>query len=79
MRSMSIRVRKGRASVRPSCGRPPPNFARGLAGLLVWCLESNIQARGFYERMGGQFITRRDADLAGALLPEVGYGWAEFR
>ena len=52
--------------------------ARGLAGLLVWCLESNIQARGFYERLGGQFITRRDADLAGALLPEVGYGWAEF-
>jgi len=51
--------------------------ARGLNGLIVWCLETNIHARGFYERLGGQFITRRNADLAGALLPEVGYGWAE--
>lgn len=51
---------------------------RGLSGLIVWCLESNIRARGFYERMGGQFITRREVEMADALLNEVSYGWVEF-
>jgi ribosomal protein S18 acetylase RimI-like enzyme len=53
--------------------------ARTLMGLLVWCLESNVQARGFYERLGGQVIGRRDVDMADVLIPEVGYGWAEFK
>lgn len=52
--------------------------ARGLSGLIVWCLETNVHARGFYERMGGQFITRRNVEMANAQLSEVGYGWAEF-
>jgi ribosomal protein S18 acetylase RimI-like enzyme len=51
---------------------------RGLTGLLVWCLETNTQARGFYEKLGGQFIGRRDMDMAGVLIPEAGYGWARW-
>ena len=48
---------------------------QGLNGLLIWCLESNVQARGFYERMGGRPIGRRSTEMAEALLDEVGYGW----
>lgn len=49
----------------------------GLSGAIVWSLETNISARGFYERLGGKVVARRDRDLAGALVPEVGYGWDE--
>lgn len=49
-----------------------------LHGLLVWALETNTRARGFYERLGGQLITRRNVDLAGSLVAEVGYGWVQF-
>jgi ribosomal protein S18 acetylase RimI-like enzyme len=51
---------------------------RGMKGLLVWCLETNIQARGFYERLGGKVIGRRDVNMADVLIPEVGYGWAHY-
>lgn len=51
---------------------------RGLRGLLVWTLETNIRTRGFYEHLGGQPVAYRKLDLAGALVNEVGYGWAEF-
>lgn len=51
---------------------------RGLSGLIVWCLETNIRARGFYERLGGQFIARHEVEMAGALLDEVSYGWQHF-
>jgi ribosomal protein S18 acetylase RimI-like enzyme len=50
----------------------------GLHGLLVWALETNIRARGFYERLGGQPVAYRKLNLAGALVNEVGYGWARF-
>ncbi len=51
---------------------------RELHGLLVWALETNIRARGFYERLGGQPVTYRKLDLAGALVNEVGYGWTQY-
>ncbi len=49
----------------------------GLSGVIVWSLESNTGARGFYERLGGRLIARRERALAGALVTEVGYGWDE--
>lgn len=50
----------------------------GLHGLLIWTLDTNIRTRGFYEHLGGQPVTYRQLDLAGALVNEVCYGWAEF-
>lgn len=49
----------------------------GFASLHVCVLESNFQARGFYEAMGGQERGQRLFDEEGFLLPMTVYGWSD--
>lgn len=48
----------------------------GHDSMMLWTLEDNAPARGFYEALGGQPLGRRDDTFAGATLSEVGYGWS---
>lgn len=47
----------------------------GGRSLLVWVLERN-PSRGFYEALGGREAARKTSEVGGAVLAEVGYGWA---
>jgi len=50
--------------------------ARGHKQAIIWCLEGNFAARGFYERCGGRRLSEsRVEDVAGMPLPTVGYAW----
>lgn len=49
---------------------------RGLKHAVIWCLEGNFAARGFYLRCGGTLIREaRVEDVAGMPLPVIGYHW----
>jgi ribosomal protein S18 acetylase RimI-like enzyme len=53
---------------------------RGTGSMLVWVLRDNLDARGFYERLGGQFLREHELDFgAGFTLREVSYGWPDLR
>jgi ribosomal protein S18 acetylase RimI-like enzyme len=41
--------------------------------MVVWVLESNILAQGFYKHQGCKFVDRRVEVLRGLKLPEVAY------
>ncbi len=47
----------------------------GLPGLIVWTQGVNAPARGFYERLGGQYV--RSRPVSGIEI--VGYGWPDAR
>jgi ribosomal protein S18 acetylase RimI-like enzyme len=48
----------------------------GLRHAVIWCLEGNFAARGFYQRCGGALIREaRVEEVAGMPLPTVGYHW----
>lgn len=48
---------------------------REVNTMMLWVLEGNLAARGFYERMGGQMVTRRiDPDFTEP-VSELAYGW----
>lgn len=49
----------------------------GHQALLVWVLEANASGRRFYEALGGRLVRRREIEIGGARLPEVGYGWRD--
>ena len=49
----------------------------GLSPFALWVLGSHRQARGFYERLGGQPVLERQASLSGHAVPETAYGWRE--
>lgn len=49
-----------------------------LDSMLVWVLEQNPYRR-FYEKLGGLNARRRVVPVAGASLPEIGYGWKDIR
>ncbi|HVT51679.1 MAG TPA: GNAT family N-acetyltransferase [Dongiaceae bacterium] len=50
--------------------------ARGLRHAVIWCLEGNFAARGFYQRCGGTLIREaRLEEVAGMPLPVIGYHW----
>ena len=50
---------------------------RGMTAAVIWCLEGNFAARGFYERCGGRFVpSGKIEDVAGMPLPTVGYRWS---
>lgn len=51
---------------------------RGFNAMLVWVLASN-PSRGFYERLGGQFVREKAIEIGSASLPEVAYGWQDIR
>jgi len=49
---------------------------RGLAQAIIWCLEGNFAARGFYERCGGRMMSESKVEeVAGMPLPTIGYIW----
>jgi ribosomal protein S18 acetylase RimI-like enzyme len=50
---------------------------RSLDQAVIWCLEGNVAARGFYERCGGRRLSHGKVEEVGGLtLPVVAYGWA---
>jgi ribosomal protein S18 acetylase RimI-like enzyme len=50
-------------------------FAQGRdwESMVVWVLESNILAQGFYKHLGGKLLDRRVEVLHGIKLSEVAY------
>ena len=48
---------------------------RSLEPVLVWALEANRTAHGFYESLGATRLDTRLLRIASALYPEVGFGW----
>jgi ribosomal protein S18 acetylase RimI-like enzyme len=48
---------------------------RELEPVLVWALEANAAAHGFYESLGARRLDTRLLRIANALYPEVGFGW----
>ena len=51
--------------------------ARQLTPVLVWALEANTPAHGFYQALGAQRLDTRLLRIADALYPEVGFGWPD--
>jgi ribosomal protein S18 acetylase RimI-like enzyme len=49
----------------------------GMDSVKVWVLADNVNARGFYERLGGELTDRRDIKVGGIQYPEVAYGWRD--
>lgn len=45
----------------------------GFAGLAVWVLAGNGQARRFYERQGARRVAEREFPVGDGVVPEVGY------
>jgi ribosomal protein S18 acetylase RimI-like enzyme len=50
--------------------------ARGMASMMLRAFVGN-QARGFYERMGGQFLRTEPYEILGAQVPCELYGWPD--
>jgi len=46
-----------------------------LSDLIVWVLRDNHRARGFYERLGGQYVRSQPITIGPSTLEEVSYGW----
>jgi ribosomal protein S18 acetylase RimI-like enzyme len=47
--------------------------ARNWESMVVWVLESNILAQGFYKHFGCKLVDRRMEVVRGVKLPEVAY------
>ena len=47
--------------------------AQGWESMVLWVLESNILAQGFYKHSGCKLVDRRVEVLRGVKLPEVAY------
>jgi ribosomal protein S18 acetylase RimI-like enzyme len=50
---------------------------RGYRSMAVWVLKTNLPAVGFYQRLGGEYITAVTVDLGGAPAVEEAYGWRD--
>jgi L-amino acid N-acyltransferase YncA len=48
----------------------------GHRSMYVWVLRDN-PSRGFYERMGGNFLDAAEIEIGGKTLTEVSYGWQD--
>jgi hypothetical protein len=46
--------------------------------MIVWVLENNHHARGFYEAMGGRVSTSLQSRVGGYPVTEVAYAWDRF-
>ncbi|MCT4595881.1 MAG: GNAT family N-acetyltransferase [Anaeromicrobium sp.] len=49
-------------------------ISMGINKMLIWVLEENKSCR-FYEKSGGKIVKRRNINIGGKKLKEVGYGW----
>lgn len=47
---------------------------RGFPRLWIWVLEANPN-EAFYRRMGGALLGRKEKEIGGARLPELGFLW----
>ncbi len=52
-------------------------LARGMFTGGLWVLRDNLNARGFYEALGGDRCGRKMDSVGGRSLPLVGYSWSE--
>lgn len=43
--------------------------------VIIWCLEQNIEAQKFYNRIGGNFLGKKQAKIGDELYKEVAYGY----
>ena len=50
--------------------------ASGMLAAAIWVLRDN-PARFFYERLGGRQVAQRKISIGGAMVPALGYGWAD--
>jgi ribosomal protein S18 acetylase RimI-like enzyme len=50
--------------------------ARGFRSACLWVLRENANARGFYERLGGEVIGERTELDGDDSFDEIAYGWA---
>jgi ribosomal protein S18 acetylase RimI-like enzyme len=48
----------------------------GLEDMIIWVLRDNLQARLFYERIGGVYVRSQPITIDSATLEEVAYGWS---
>lgn len=48
---------------------------RGLSPALVWALEENTKARGFYEACGATRLVSTPVELGDVVTMKVAYGW----
>ena len=51
--------------------------AQALSGLVVWVPALNVDARRFYEKLGGKLVAERPIGIASRPFVEVAYGWSE--
>jgi len=43
--------------------------------LCLWVIEQNTRAQAFYERLGGQRVGKKPADIGGKKFTEICYAW----
>lgn len=48
----------------------------GYSSMLLWVLKDN-PTRGFYEHMGGEYVTEKPIEIGSAELIAVAYGWRD--
>lgn len=53
--------------------------ARGATSLVVWVLRDNVNARGFYERLGGRRDDVGNEYVGGAVVASVLYRWPDLK
>jgi len=49
---------------------------QGRKSMMVWVLRDN-PARGFYERLGGDYLYEKPIEIGEKMLMEVAYGWRD--
>ncbi|MBV9510528.1 MAG: GNAT family N-acetyltransferase [Caulobacteraceae bacterium] len=57
------------------CSAAQALAARGAASLILWALEQNRAARGFYEHLGGARYALRTELVGGQATSSVAYRW----
>lgn len=53
--------------------------ARGADALVLWVLRDNLNARGFYERLGGRRDDVGNEYVGGAVVASVRYRWPDLK
>ncbi len=55
-------------------------IAHGCSSAAVWVLRDAVQARGFYEALGGAPVGVEGVwETCGLVLPDIAYGWRDLR
>jgi ribosomal protein S18 acetylase RimI-like enzyme len=51
--------------------------AEGFKAMVIWVLRNNLNARAFYEALGGVLIHEKPITIGSAELVDVAYGWPD--